>query len=68
MTRYRLRFTADGTHEEETREFEQADGSFIFWLSETMDGREIEITANAAPLCRLRRSRAHRDFWIIGKQ
>ena len=67
MTRYRLRFPADGEHAEEVREFDKDDGSFVFWLTETIDGREIEITANARPLCSLRRSRANKDFWIIGR-
>lgn len=67
MTRYLLRFSADAAHEPETREFDKADGSFVFWLAETSDGREIEITADAKPLCRLRRSRANRDFWVISR-
>jgi hypothetical protein len=65
MTRYRLRFASDGIREEETREFEKHDGSFVFWLAETKDGREIDISADARPLCRLKRSRANKDFWII---
>ena len=67
MTRYRLRFAADGEHEEEIREFDKGDGSFVFWLAETIDGRVIDITADAEPLCSLRRSRANKDFWIIGR-
>ena len=35
MTRYRLRFAADDTHAEETREYEKGDGAFVFWLAET---------------------------------
>ena len=30
MTRYRLRFAADDTHAEETREYEKGDGAFVF--------------------------------------
>ena len=65
MTRYRLRFAADDTHAEETREYEKGDGAFVFWLAETKDGREIDISADARPLCRVKRSRANKDFWII---
>tara|TARA_B100000749_G_C18017906_1_gene298002 strand:+ start:186 stop:431 length:246 start_codon:yes stop_codon:yes gene_type:complete len=67
MTRFQLRFAADGTREEETREFEKRDGTFVFWLDETKDGREIDITADAKPLCRVKRSRANKDFWIISR-
>ena len=58
MTRFQLRFAADGSHEETTRDFDKRDGSFVFWLTETKDGREFDIIADAQPLCRLRRSRA----------
>lgn len=67
MTRFHLRFAADSTREEETREFEKRDGAFVFWLPETSDGREIDISADAKPLCRIKRSRAQKDFWIISK-
>tara|TARA_R100001129_G_scaffold137539_1_gene98824 strand:+ start:1205 stop:1480 length:276 start_codon:yes stop_codon:yes gene_type:complete len=67
MTRFQLRFAADGTHDEETREFEKRDGTFVFWLAETKDGREIDLVADDEPVCRLRRSRANKDFWIISK-
>ena len=67
MIRYSLRFVSDGIHEEETREFEKRDGAFVFWLAETKDGREIDITADAKPLCRVKRSRANKDFWIISR-
>jgi hypothetical protein len=65
MIRYSLRFVSDGIREEETREFEKRDGAFVFWLAETKDGREIDISADARPLCRIKRSRANKDFWII---
>jgi hypothetical protein len=67
VTRFRLRFAADGSHEETTRDFDKRDGSFVFWLTETKDGREFDIIADSQPLCRLRRSRANADLWIIGK-
>ncbi len=67
MTRFELRFAADPTHPEEIQEFERNDGSFVFWLVETKDGRAIDITADAKPLCRVKRSCAHQDFWIISK-
>ena len=43
MTRFSLRFDADGPHEAKSLEFERADGSFLFWLEETVDGREFEV-------------------------
>ena len=67
MTRYRLRFAADDTHAEETRDYEKGDGAFVFWLAETIDGREIDISADAEPLCRVKRSRADKGFWIISR-
>ena len=67
MTHFELRFAADSRHSEETREFDKSDGSFVFWLGETKDGRAIDITADAKPLCRLKRSCAHQDLWIISK-
>ena len=67
MTRYRLRFAADDTHAEETREYDKGDGAFVFWLAETIDGREIDISADAEALCRVKRSRANKDFWIISR-
>ena len=45
MTRFQLRFAADGSHEETTRDFDKRDGSFVFWLTETKDGREFDIIA-----------------------
>ena len=65
--RYRLRFSADGAQPEESRDFDEADASFVFWLAETQSGREIDISTDAEPLCRIKRSSAHKDFWIISR-
>ncbi|GAB5347978.1 hypothetical protein [Alteriqipengyuania sp. 357] len=67
MTRFKLRFDTDGGQPVQTLDFEKDDGAFVFWLPETNDGREIGITADAKPLCRLKRSRTNKDLWIIRK-
>lgn len=67
MTRFKLSFDANGLQPAQTLDFEKDDGAFVFWLDETADGREIDITADAKPVGRLRRSRAHKDLWIISK-
>jgi len=65
LTRFKLSFDADGLQPAQTLDFEKDDGAFVFWLDETADGREVDITADAKPLGRLQRSRAHKDLWII---
>ena len=65
MTRFKLRFDSGGGQPEQTLDFDRDDGAFVFWLDETSDGREIDISADAKPLCKVQRSRTKKDFWII---
>tara|TARA_B100000678_G_scaffold110474_1_gene92481 strand:+ start:705 stop:911 length:207 start_codon:yes stop_codon:yes gene_type:complete len=67
MTRFSLRFDADGPHEAKSLEFERADGSFLFWLEETVDGREFEVAIDMGTPFRVLRCCANGDFWIIRK-
>ena len=67
MPRFRLRFDADVSHGEEVLDFDRTDGAFVFWLSETEGGREFSLDADTRPVCRIRRSRANKDLWVIRK-